>query len=89
MLAAHPLAGKTLVITGTLSRPREEIKDLLLSLGAKVTASVSARTDFVLAGQDAGSKLAKARALGVRVITEADLPGLLAGDQLHNQPMAT
>ncbi len=87
--SAHPLAGKTLVITGTLSRPRDEIKDLLLSLGAKVTGSVSARTDFVLAGQDAGSKLAKAQALGVRVITEADLPGLLAGDQSHNQPIAT
>ena len=86
--SAHPLAGKTLVITGTLSRPREEIKDLLLSLGAKVTGSVSARTDFVLAGQDAGSKLAKAQALGVRVITEADLPGLLAGNQANNQPIA-
>ena len=76
---ARPLAGRTLVITGALSRPREEIKDLLLSLGAKVTGSVSARTDFVLVGQDAGSKLAKAQSLGVPVITEADLPGLLAG----------
>jgi DNA ligase (NAD+) len=85
----RPLAGRTLVITGTLSRPREEIKDLLLSMGAKVTGSVSARTDFVLAGQDAGSKLAKAQALGVRVITEADLPGLLAGEQPQDQPTAT
>ncbi|NCA87410.1 MAG: NAD-dependent DNA ligase LigA [Gammaproteobacteria bacterium] len=85
----RPLAGRTLVITGTLSRPREEIKDLLLSMGAKVTGSVSARTDFVLAGQDAGSKLAKAQALGVRVIMEADLPGLLAGEQPQDQPTAT
>lgn len=85
----RPLAGRTLVITGTLSRPREEIKDLLLSLGAKVTGSVSARTDFVLAGQDAGSKLAKAQSLGVRVITEADLPGMLAGDLPRDPPTAT
>ena len=86
---ARPLAGRTLVITGTLSRPREEIRDLLLSLGAKVTGSVSARTDFVLAGQDAGSKLAKAQSLGVRVISEADLPGLLAGDLPRDPPTAT
>ena len=85
----QPLAGRTFVITGTLSRPREEVKDLLLRQGAKVTGSVSARTDFVLAGQDAGSKLAKAQALGVRVIAESDLPGLLAGDQPPGQSTAT
>jgi DNA ligase (NAD+) len=71
--AERPLAGKTVVITGTLSRPREEIKQRLVALGAKVTGSVSKNTDFVLAGDAAGSKLDRARALGVRVLSEAEL----------------
>jgi DNA ligase (NAD+) len=74
------LAGKTLVITGTLSRPRDEIKEALQAAGAKVTGSVSAKTDYLVAGQDPGSKLAKARELGVRVVTEEELAGLLGGD---------
>ena len=72
------LAGRTFVITGTLSRPRDEIKDRLLNLGAKVSGSVSAKTDFLLAGEAAGSKLDKALSLGVRVISEAELEALLA-----------
>ncbi|MGE5155647.1 MAG: NAD-dependent DNA ligase LigA, partial [Bdellovibrio bacteriovorus] len=76
-----PLAGTTIVITGTLSRPREEVKAELESLGAKVTGSVSRSTDYLLAGAEAGSKLDKARALGVRVIGEAELAGLIAGAQ--------
>ncbi|MFZ1575565.1 MAG: NAD-dependent DNA ligase LigA [Chromatiaceae bacterium] len=72
------LVGRTFVITGTLSRPRDEIKDRLLSLGAKVSGSVSAKTDFLLAGEAAGSKLDKALSLGVRVISEAELEALLA-----------
>lgn len=71
------LVGRTFVITGTLSRPRDEIKDRLQSLGAKVSGSVSAKTDFLLAGEAAGSKLDKALELGVRVLSEAELEVLL------------
>lgn len=74
---AHPLAGKTFVITGTLSRPRDQVKAELESLGAKVTGSISKNTDYLLAGEEAGSKLAKALGLGVPVIGEADLATLL------------
>lgn len=70
-------AGKTFVITGTLSRPRDEIKQMLESLGARVSGSVSAKTDFVLCGDSAGSKEAKARALGVKIISEAELENML------------
>lgn len=75
---AQPLAGKTIVITGTLSRPREAVKAQLESLGAKVTGSISGSTDYLLAGADAGSKLDKARALGVPVIGEPELAELVA-----------
>jgi DNA ligase (NAD+) len=75
----RPLAGKSIVITGTLSRPRGAVKAGLESLGAKVTGSVSKSTDFLLAGSEAGSKLEKARALGVRVIGEPELAELIAG----------
>jgi len=68
---AQPLAGQTWVITGTLSMPRDHFKTLLESLGAKVSGSVSKKTTCVLAGADAGSKLDKAEALGVKVLDEA------------------
>lgn len=68
---AQPLTGQTWVLTGTLSMPRHEAKALLESLGAKVSGSVSKKTDCVVAGLEAGSKLAKAQELGVRVIDEA------------------
>jgi DNA ligase (NAD+) len=77
--AEQPLAGKTIVITGVLSRSRDEIKSELTALGAKVTGSVSKKTDYLLAGEDAGSKLEKARALGVRVVTEEELSDLAGG----------
>ena len=77
---AQPLAGKTFVITGTLSRPRDEVKAELEALGAKVTGSVSKNTDFLLAGDEAGSKLVRAQALGVPVITEDQL-AVLVGHQ--------
>ncbi|MCG6862201.1 MAG: NAD-dependent DNA ligase LigA [Chromatiaceae bacterium] len=72
-----PLAGKTVVITGTLSRPREEIRAELQAHGAKVTGSVSKKTDYLVAGIDPGSKLTKARELGVAVVDEEGLAGLL------------
>ena len=68
----QPLAGEIWVLTGALSMPRIQAKNLLESLGAKVTASVSAKTSTLLAGEAAGSKLAKAQKLGVRVISESD-----------------
>jgi len=71
-------AGKTVVITGTLpGMSRGEAKDKLLAAGAKVSGSVSAKTDFLLAGDKAGSKLSKAEKLGVRVIDEAEMLTLL------------
>jgi len=67
----HPLFGKTLVITGTLaSMGRDEAKSRLEAVGAKVTGSVSAKTDYLLAGSDAGSKLDKATQLGVAILSE-------------------
>ena len=77
---ALPLAGKTIVLTGTLAGlTRDEAKALLEAQGAKVAGSVSARTHYVVAGADAGSKLAKARELSVPVLDEAQLRALLAG----------
>lgn len=75
----RPLAGKTFVITGTLpTLSRDEAKDKLESAGAKVAGSVSKKTDCVVAGAEAGSKLEKAQALGVKVIDEAGMLAILA-----------
>jgi DNA ligase (NAD+) len=72
------LSGKTFVITGTLAdMTRDEARELLLSAGAKVSGSVSSKTDYLLAGEKAGSKLTKAEKLGVEVIDEARLKKLL------------
>jgi DNA ligase (NAD+) len=69
--AGQVLAGQTIVITGTLRRiSREEAQELIRRLGGHASGSVSKRTDFVVAGDAAGSKLEKARALGVRVLDE-------------------
>jgi DNA ligase (NAD+) len=76
---AQPLLGLSIVITGALSRPRDEWKRIIESAGARVTSSVSKKTDFVLAGQDPGSKLEKAGKLGVKVIGEQDLTAMLQG----------
>ncbi|MEY3511301.1 MAG: NAD-dependent ligase LigA, partial [Pseudomonadota bacterium] len=76
--APQILAGKTLVLTGTFpTLKRDEAKDLLEAAGAKVVGSVSKKTDYVVAGEDAGSKLEKARELGVSVIDEAGMLALL------------
>jgi DNA ligase (NAD+) len=70
--------GKTVVITGTLpDMSRDEAKDKLLAAGAKVAGSVSAKTDFVLAGDKAGSKLTKAEKLGVKILDEASFLAML------------
>lgn len=68
------LSGKTVVLTGTLEQlSRSEAKEKLLALGAKVAGSVSKKTDYVVAGRDAGSKLTKAESLGITVVDEATL----------------
>jgi len=75
---AQTLSGKTFVLTGTLSgMTRDDAKARLQALGAKVSNSVSKKTDYVVAGEKAGSKLEKARTLGINVIDEAGLLGLL------------
>lgn len=76
--AQHPLHGKVIVLTGTLvSMGREDAKARLLALGAKVTGSVSAKTDYLIAGAEAGSKLDKASALEVRILNEEEFLALL------------
>ena len=69
--------GKTFVITGTLSKPRDEIKEEIEGLGGNVTGSVTKKTDYVIAGEKAGSKLTKANELGIRVLTEEEYNNML------------
>ena len=88
--AKSAFTDRSVVITGTLSRPRDEFKARLLAMGAKVQGSVSAKTDFVLAGAEAGSKLQKAHSLGVRVIDESEFEALAnslqtPGENPHNK----
>jgi len=79
--AAGPLRGKSLVVTGTLEGfSREEAEEAVRTAGGKVAGSVSKKTDYVVAGEKAGSKLAKAQELGVPVLDEAGFRALLAGD---------
>jgi len=73
-----PLAGKRVVITGALSRPRDHFVERLEAAGGTFTSSVSKNTDYVLAGEEAGSKLERAKALGVPVLDEAGFEELLS-----------
>lgn len=73
----NPFKGKTVVLTGTMSEPRGNIKTMLEALGAKVSGSVSKKTDFVIYGEDAGSKLTKAESLGVVTLTEDEMRAML------------
>ena len=72
-----PFRGSTWVITGTLSQPREEIAETIIARGGKVSGSVSKKTTYLVAGEDAGSKLEKAKKLGVRVLDEAEFRKIL------------
>ncbi|MGA2392115.1 MAG: NAD-dependent DNA ligase LigA [Candidatus Lustribacter sp.] len=78
--AAGPLAGKTFVLTGTLPNlTREEASEMIVGAGGKVSSAVSKKTTFVVAGEEAGSKLAKAESLGVAIIDEDALRELIGG----------
>ncbi len=75
------LAGLNFVITGTLSRPRDEIKAQIEGQGGRVTGSVTGKTSYLVAGEEAGSKLARAEELGVKIVTETGLTELIAERQ--------
>ena len=75
--SAQPLVGKTFVLTGSLSAPRDHFKERIVLAGGKVTGSVSSKTDFVVAGEKPGSKVTKAQKLGVEILDEAALTKLL------------
>ncbi len=81
-----PLSGSTFCITGTLTRPRKEIALSIKSEGGKVVSSVSGNLHYLVAGTSAGSKMDKARRLGVRVISETELDDLLGGTILEDLP---
>ena len=76
--APKPLAGKTFVLTGTLpTLARDDAKDMIETAGGKVSGSVSKKTDYVVAGLEAGSKLDKAQALGITVLDETALLAMM------------
>jgi NAD-dependent DNA ligase len=77
--AVTALKGKTIVVTGTLSIEREDIEAMLRRAGAKVTGSVSKNTHYLVVGAGAGSKLTKAKSLGVQTLTEAQVRKALEG----------
>ena len=75
----QPLAGKTFVLTGTLTMPRNKLKEKLQVQGAKVSGSISKKTDYVVVGENPGSKHDKALQLGVAVLDEAECLQLISG----------
>lgn len=78
---SEELAGKTFVITGTLPAPRKEVADKITALSGKVTGSVSAKTDFLVAGEEAGSKLTRAQELGITILSWEDFLALIGEEQ--------
>jgi len=77
---ADTLSGKTFVLTGKMSVTRDEATDMIESRGGKVTSSVSSKTDYVVAGEAAGSKYDKAKKLGIKILTEEDFKVIIHGD---------
>ena len=74
------IVDKTFVVTGTLEKMgRKEIEDLIASMGGRASGSVSKKTDYVVAGEKAGSKLEKAKELGVRILSESEFFELIGG----------
>ena len=80
MQTSYIFSGMTFVITGTLSRNRDEFKKMILAAGGKVSDSVSSKTTYLLAGQSAGSKLAKAEKLGITILDEASFMNMLENE---------
>jgi DNA ligase (NAD+) len=79
--ANSPFAGKSIVVTGTLEHfKRDEIEELIEKLGGRAASSVSKKTDFLVAGAEAGSKLAKAQQLGVKILTEDEFRTMISSD---------
>jgi DNA ligase (NAD+) len=72
-------AGSTWVITGTLSESRDVFKEMILARGGKVSGSISKSTDYLLAGEKAGSKLTKAEGFGTRILNEEEFRGMISG----------
>ena len=82
-----PLAGKTIVVTGTLKNfSRKQIKDVIQQAGAKSTGSVSRKTDYVLAGSDPGSKYDRAVELGIEILDESQFAGMLQANKENDAP---
>ena len=75
--ASDKLAGTTWVITGTLSQGRDEVAEIIRSHGGKISSSISSKTSYLLAGEEAGSKLEKAGKLGVKVVNEEEFRGMI------------
>lgn len=86
-VTASEISGKIVVFTGAMAMSRAEAKDRAEALGAKVAGSVSAKTDILIAGENAGSKASKAAALGIRVIGEAEWMAMAAGDPVPEAVM--
>src|SRR4029079_7926434 len=84
-----PLAGKTIVVTGTLKQfKRDEIQDTIVKHGGRASGSVSKKTDFVLAGEEAGSKLDKAKELGVPIISEDGFLNMIESHSSARPPLS-
>jgi DNA ligase (NAD+) len=81
--ANAPLAGTTWVITGALSEEREAIAETIRKHGGKVSGSISKKTSYLLAGEEAGSKLAKAQTLGVKTVSEPEFRQMIAAEPSH------